>query len=84
MGTGGTATLFVLITATRMRSQASWTFSVPITMALTLSNLLDIRAQSEAKMTWGFDEGHATILSSKEVIEQYNSIPIRLVLRFIV
>jgi pimeloyl-ACP methyl ester carboxylesterase len=41
---------------------------------ITLSSLLDIRAQSEPKMVWGFDEGHTSILSSRDVIDQYNSI----------
>lgn len=41
---------------------------------ITLSSLLDNRSQSEAKMNYGFNEDHITILSSDKVVAQYNSI----------
>ncbi|WP_028580838.1 lipase family alpha/beta hydrolase [Desulfogranum japonicum] len=41
---------------------------------ITLSSLLDRRAQSEADMLYGFNEDHASIMQSKEVMEQYNAI----------
>lgn len=41
---------------------------------LTLSSLLDRRSQAEAKMNYAFDEDHASIIYSKEVLEQYNTI----------
>ena len=41
---------------------------------ITLSSLLDYRPQSEAKMNYAFNEDHATILYSKEVLAQYNII----------
>ena len=42
--------------------------------SITLSSLLDTRPQSEAQMSYGFNEDHTSILQSKEVLEQYNSI----------
>ncbi len=41
---------------------------------ITLSSLLDFRPQSEAKMTYAFNEDHASILFSKDVLAQYNTI----------
>ena len=41
---------------------------------ITLSSLLDHRPQAEAKMNYGFNEDHATILFSKEVLAQYNAL----------
>ena len=41
---------------------------------ITLSSLLDYRPQSEAKMNYAFNEDHASILFSKEVLAQYNTI----------
>lgn len=41
---------------------------------INLSSIMDTRAQSEAKMNYLFNEGHASILSSEEVISQYNAI----------
>lgn len=41
---------------------------------ITLSSLLDRRPQSDAKMTYAFDEDHASIIYSAEVLAQYNSI----------
>lgn len=41
---------------------------------INLASLLDPRPQSEAKMNYGFNEDHATILSSKAVLTQYNAI----------
>ncbi len=41
---------------------------------IALNSLLDLRAQSEAKMNYAFNEDHVTILSSKEVMTQYNTI----------
>jgi len=41
---------------------------------IAFSSLLDRRAQSEAKMNYAFNEDHATIIYSKEVLEQYNTI----------
>lgn len=42
--------------------------------AIAFSSLLDRRAQSEAKMNYAFNEDHASIINSKEVVEQYNTI----------
>jgi pimeloyl-ACP methyl ester carboxylesterase len=41
---------------------------------ITLASLLDRRPQTEAKMSYGFDEDHASILTSEEVVDQYNTI----------
>ena len=41
---------------------------------IDFSSLLDLRAQSEAKMNYAFNEDHASIIYSKEVLEQYNTI----------
>lgn len=41
---------------------------------ITLSSLLDYRAQSEAKMNYAFDEDHASIIKSPDVLAQYNAI----------
>lgn len=41
---------------------------------ITLSSLLDRRPQAEAKMSYAFDEDHASIIYSKEVVDQYNAI----------
>ena len=41
---------------------------------IAFSSLLDSRAQSEAKMNYAFNEDHASIIYSKEVLEQYNTI----------
>ena len=41
---------------------------------VTLASQLDQRSQREAKMIYGFNEDHVSILSSKQVISQYNSI----------
>lgn len=41
---------------------------------ISFSSLLDRRAQSEAKMNYAFNEDHASILFSKEALEQYNTI----------
>ena len=41
---------------------------------IAFSSLLDLRAQSEAKMNYAFNEDHASIIYSKEVLEQYNTI----------
>lgn len=42
--------------------------------AVTIASQLDQRAQHEAKMIYGYDEDHVSILSSKQVLSQYNSI----------
>jgi len=42
--------------------------------AVTLASQLDLRPQSEAKMIYGFNEDHISILSSKDVLAQYNAI----------
>ncbi len=42
--------------------------------AVTLVSQLDQRAQSEAKMVYGFHEDHVSILSSEQVLSQYNAI----------
>ena len=41
---------------------------------IALSSLLDYRPQSEAEMNYAFDEDHESIISSKEVLAQYNAI----------
>ena len=41
---------------------------------IAFSSLLDRRAQSEAKMNFGFNEDHASIIYSKTVLDQYNAI----------
>jgi len=41
---------------------------------IALSSLLDYRPQSEAKMNYSFNEDHASIVFSKEVLSQYNTI----------
>jgi hypothetical protein len=41
---------------------------------IAFSSLLDRRAQSEAKMNYAFNEDHLSIIYSKEVLEQYNTI----------
>jgi len=42
--------------------------------AVTLASQLDRRSQRDAKMIYGFNEDHVSILSSKQVISQYNAI----------
>jgi hypothetical protein len=41
---------------------------------IALSSLLDCRSQSESKMNYAFNEDHTSILFSKEVLAQYNTI----------
>ncbi len=41
---------------------------------ITLSSLLDQRPQSEAEMNFAFNEDHASIIYSEEVLAQYNAI----------
>jgi len=41
---------------------------------IALSSLFDYRPQSEAKMNYSFNEDHASIVFSKEVLSQYNTI----------
>lgn len=41
---------------------------------IALSSLLDYRPQSEAKMNYSFNEDHASIVFSKEVLSLYNTI----------
>jgi hypothetical protein len=41
---------------------------------ITLSSILDLRSQAEAKMIYAFNEDHASIAFSKEVLAQYNTI----------
>ncbi len=41
---------------------------------ITLSSILDLRPQSEAKMNYTFNEDHASIAFSKDVLAQYNTI----------
>ncbi len=41
---------------------------------ITLASIQDLRAQAEAKMNYTFNEDHASIVSSKEVLAQYNTI----------
>ena len=42
--------------------------------AVTLASQLDQRSQQDAKMIYGFNEDHVSILSSKQVLSQYNAI----------
>ncbi len=42
--------------------------------AVTLASQLDQRSQRDAKMIYGFNEDHVSILSSKQAISQYNAI----------
>ncbi|MFC1523945.1 alpha/beta hydrolase [Thermodesulfobacteriota bacterium] len=42
--------------------------------AVTLESQLDQRSQRDAKMIYGFNEDHVSILSSNQVISQYNAI----------
>ncbi|MCD4755387.1 MAG: PEGA domain-containing protein, partial [Deltaproteobacteria bacterium] len=42
--------------------------------AVTLASQLSQRSQRDAKMVYGFNEDHISILSSKQVISQYNAI----------
>ena len=42
--------------------------------AVTLVSQLDQRSQRDAKMIYGFNEDHVSILSSKQVLSQYNAI----------
>jgi hypothetical protein len=41
---------------------------------ITLSSIMDNRTQSEAQMNYVFNEDHASILSSEQVLFQYNAI----------
>ena len=41
---------------------------------ISLSSILDLRPQAEAKMNYTFNEDHASIVFSKEVLTQYNTI----------
>ena len=41
---------------------------------ISLSSILDTRAQSEARMNYVFDEDHTSILLSRDVVAQYNMI----------
>ncbi len=41
---------------------------------ITLSSLMDMRPQTEAKMNYAFNEDHASIVNSPAVVAQYNSI----------
>lgn len=41
---------------------------------MSLSSVLDLRPQAEAKMNYTFNEDHASIILSKEVLDQYNTI----------
>lgn len=41
---------------------------------VTLESQLDQRSQRDAKMIYGFNEDHISILSSKQVLSQYNAI----------
>lgn len=41
---------------------------------VTLASQLDQRSQRDAKMIYGFNEDHVSILSSKQVLSQYNAI----------
>ncbi len=42
--------------------------------SVTLRSQLDLRAQKDAIIKWGFDQGHVSILSSPDVLETYNEI----------
>ncbi len=41
---------------------------------ISLSSILDLRPQAEARMNYTFNEDHASIVFSKEVLAQYNTI----------
>ena len=41
---------------------------------ISLSSILDLRPQAEAKMNYTFNEDHASIVFSREVLAQYNTI----------
>ena len=41
---------------------------------ITLSSLMDLRPQTEAKMNYAFNEDHASIVNSPAVLTQYNTI----------
>ncbi|OQX14041.1 MAG: hypothetical protein BWK76_15285 [Desulfobulbaceae bacterium A2] len=41
---------------------------------ISLSSILDLRPQAEAKMNYTFNEDHASIIYSKDVLNQYNTI----------
>lgn len=41
---------------------------------ITLASIMDYRSQSEAKMNYVFNEDHASIITSKEVVAQLNKI----------
>jgi len=41
---------------------------------ITLSSILDYRAQSEAQMNYVFNEDHTSILFSQAILDQYNAI----------
>jgi pimeloyl-ACP methyl ester carboxylesterase len=41
---------------------------------ITLSSLMDLRPQTEAKMNYAFNEDHASIVNSPAVLTQYNAI----------
>ena len=41
---------------------------------ITLTSLMDLRPQTEAKMNYAFDEDHASIVESPAVLAQYNTI----------
>lgn len=41
---------------------------------VTLASQLDQRSQKDAKMIYGFNEDHVSILSSKQVLSQFNTI----------
>jgi hypothetical protein len=41
---------------------------------IALSSLLDYRPQSEAKMNYACNEDHASIIESRDVLEQYNTL----------
>jgi pimeloyl-ACP methyl ester carboxylesterase len=41
---------------------------------ISLSSILDLRPQAEAKMNYAFNEDHASIAFSREVLAQYNTI----------
>lgn len=42
--------------------------------AVTMESMLDIRSQKEAKMVYGFNEDHESILASEQVLSQYAAI----------
>ena len=42
--------------------------------AVTIASQLDQRSQQDAKMIYGFNEDHVSILSSNQVISQYNAL----------